>query len=476
MQQLTHRHRATLAGLAAFFGLSLAATPTAPGQASQLDNNFRNTFSEQGPPIGPVDPPATPNQFNSGTAFGGWVGTLIKASDGTVLAGTQEVDEGKPIEGPAGVLLLPQSDPAISANKRYLKSVRIARPMTLRQATQSLGSEIARPDRTPDDQPVADPEFYLAEPWNSVSGVENPSRQIDGTAVQKGRLYWTEHAQKVFATEPGLVTVIWRVRGSVGNAPENFFTTTVTVSGSPSKPARRIYWTEKAFNFNGPLVSVPGGRVSDVNVVYTDAFPETVPDGLDYHSQEGLGTDVNQEFRTLWFKDHAGVGAIHAFNLEGRVFVELLGDLWDVDPDRRVHLGFEIVDVVKEATKIDVNAAIGERMWAVETSRLNADLASGTAAVEQAAREVAALTPDIAAGDGSGIATNSFVYVHRSINENPDAIYAIEETSTANDVLVYWKEEGELDLLWPRHYVHYAIDWPEEFLASASESELRDLY
>ena len=66
-----------------------------------------------------------------------------------------------------------------------------------------------------------------------------------------------------------------------------------------------------------------------------------------------------QETRTLWFDSTRG--QILAYNVEGRVFVEMLGEL-NADGVTRRFLGFEIVDVFKQATPQDVTVNLGERV------------------------------------------------------------------------------------------------------------------
>ena len=58
-----------------------------------------------------------------------------------------------------------------------------------------------------------------------------------------------------------------------------------------------------------------------------------------------------QELRTLWFDNSDG--QIHAYNKEGRVFVELLGDVRS--GTIRNQLGYEIVDVIRQANPADVS-------------------------------------------------------------------------------------------------------------------------
>jgi hypothetical protein len=86
--------------------------------------------------------------------------------------------------------------------------------------------------------------------------------------------------------------------------------------------------------------------VSDIEVAYNEQVPARV--AKEYEGSlpvvPNLGTNVLQETRTLWFD--RSTSQILAYNVEGRVFVELLGDS---NPDKRSrkHLGFEIVDILQ---------------------------------------------------------------------------------------------------------------------------------
>ena len=70
-----------------------------------------------------------------------------------------------------------------------------------------------------------------------------------------------------------------------------------------------------------------------------------------------------EETRTLWYDRQ--LGQILAYNLEGRVFVELLGDQ-NPDGRTRKHLGIEIVDVVKQPDAAPVSVDLGELLTAYQ--------------------------------------------------------------------------------------------------------------
>lgn len=439
----------------------------------QLKNGIRNVFSEAGPvpdpePPGPTE--RTGNQFAGSTSYGGWVLTRVKDRFNVVLAGSTNESAGPP-----GAILIPSYTPLgkdgvtpIPSQKIYLQAVKMSRPMVLRTVSFPLGSTIPRPDRRPNGTPLdplvfADREFYYKEPANAVAG----------------KFYWSPHAEQVFANQPGLITIDWEERVS-----GNIFTQTYTISGSPAKPAKKIYWTQG--EFNGPVVDVPEARVGEVNIVYNATlFPERVPitESFDFdpdnpYDPNNPGIQPPPEQRTLW---HDNIdGNIHAYNIEGRVFVELLGDLRGVDRIYREHLGFEIVDVIQEIRPDELRVSIGEQVLPVDEAELTL--------------EEDALVPDVVAG--MGLNADPYLYQHFTLGGTKRNLYAIRKTTPlrlfdlnedgvideldeqqSNEVLIYWKEAGVMDLLWPKTYVGYIFKWPEEYLAGpASEGDLRGLY
>ncbi|MDG2123116.1 MAG: hypothetical protein P8J87_05425, partial [Verrucomicrobiales bacterium] len=417
------------------------------------------------------------------SAFGGWVATRVTDGNGTVVAGSTSAVEGAPgaIKKPSFTPLLPDLVTPDTSKTIQLDSVQFGRPMVLRTVSFSLGSEIPRPDRRADGS-VLDPlvfseaEFYLREPAN----------------VDSGAFYWSPHAETVYANQPGSITIQWieRVSGDI-------FEKTYTISGSPAKPAKKLYWTDG--DFNGPLVLVPDARVSDINVIYTANFPERVASkpaagngappapgelvSYDYDPENPFdpvapGIRLPPETRTLWY-DAIG-NAIHAYNLEGRVFVELLGDLREPDRVYREHLGFEIVDVIKEVRPEELKVAIGERVLPVDELDLTP--------------EDEMLLADVIAG--FGLEADPYLFEHLSLGGSKRSLYAIRATNPivvldrngdgridqldeqqSNEVLIYWKESGVMRLEWPKKYVGYIFKWPEQYLAGgASESDLRDFY
>ena len=130
------------------------------------------------------------------------------------------------------------------------------------------------------------------------------------------------------------------------------------VSGSPVKDPRLMYWTERSFVDTGKPVLVPSARVGAVTVVYNNAFPERVPTEVVIPGASPVTTsNTLPELRTLWLDETGGQsgGQIRAYNVEGRIFTELLGDVRDFLRDRKGAVigrklaqtyGFRVGDVV----------------------------------------------------------------------------------------------------------------------------------
>jgi hypothetical protein len=252
----------------------------------------------------------------------------------------------------------------------------------------------------------------------------------------------------VFATQPGVVQITWVRNTSVTvkldgityhsmRDDSNFalLEQTYVVSGSPVKPVKTIYWTEKA---SGPAVQVPDAQVNEVNIVYNSNFPERV---TKIHSGNGETSIIEdpdemlQDKRTLWFE----YGSLHANNAEGRAFVEYLGAIKGNQKDR-VHLGFEIVEVVREAKPLDVTVDLGEAIHPLTDGEKSLDLYPQPV--------LKALVKE---------------HLHNFTGlDGVRRLYAIRRTENLNDVLVYWMETGEQGIRWPKVYSRYKLQWPLE--------------
>jgi hypothetical protein len=154
--------------------------------------------------------------------------------------------------------------------------------------------------------------FYFDQPDNAYTNA--PTNTIANDAF-----YYSPHARKVYATRPGVVTVVWKERTSGQLFPQSY-----VISSSPVKAERKIFWTENGFS--GPKVAIPDSRVGGVNIIYNSAFPRIVSTSfVSPYATANPNLNIPEEVRTVWYDPIDKL--IHSYNIEGRVFVEYLGNL-----------------------------------------------------------------------------------------------------------------------------------------------------
>ena len=332
-----------------------------------------------------------------------------------------------------------------------LRHLRMGAPYSSRAASVFFGGTIPVPvvDETGTSLEVAKEDYWLPEPYSTNNHA--------GAAY-----YWSPHARVVYANQAGPVRITWRKAtpytaatlpiGYVNvGGPSSFetngasifllYTASYTVSGSAVKPARTMYWTEREFRTLGVPVSIPPSRVGAVNIVFNSGFPRTVAD--EYRGPgsttptEGSTNGTLRELRTLWYDQAQGF--MQAFNHEGRVFVEILGDL-RADGVTRNPLGFEIVDVVKQPAPLDLDCDLGERLVPPQ----------GGSLTDLAPHEVVQGT------------SPSFVFKFIEAGDPVPRLYAARATGGLNDCLVHWMEKGVEDIRWPKYLGRHRLVWPND--------------
>jgi hypothetical protein len=350
--------------------------------------------------------------------------------------GTRQVVAGSPSTATGATTLQRPSGIPLSATGTPLPGqgvqqdfVTMSTPLMARSISYALGGEIAPPVFSSTGRALTEAEigtFYLPQPQNYASG----------------KFYYSPHAQKVFATQPGVVDVVWVERASGATYARQY-----VIAASPTKPVRRMYWTENGFK--GPIIQIPSSRVSTVNVVYNSLFPATVTNA---YVRPGEVVDPNvslpPEKRTLWFSTLDN--SLHAYNHEGRVFIELLGAP-KADGVSREFLGYEIVEVLKETRSSTERVSIGDELVPLNNE------------TDLVARVIAGNTNV----DGQG----AFLYEHFNQGTANSRLFAVRKTTPlfsagveipSNEVLLYWMERGDLGLLWPKYYAGYIFDWPTD--------------
>lgn len=388
------------------------------------------------------DLPATPGQFQGLVFFGAVpapVDVDAHANSDLLQTGTTEF---------SSIVAQQMQLPTGKSNNEVIMVMRRAQvgaPYLSRQISFLFGSVIPVPDTDENGVLLTDivkEQYWLAEP-HTTTGHTNDT------------YYWSPHARSVYAVQPGPISITWKKALATTVQPEDYtpenyvvdgghyfrlFTAHYIVSGSSVKRPRKIYWTEGIFQKMGKLVNVPAARVRSVHIVYNNNFPRTVTNEYvgpgETSPVEGTLNQELQELRTLWFDQQQG--NIHAYNQEGRVFVELLGDTRS-DGETRHQLGFEVVDVFKQINPYDMTIELGERITAPPND------------------VVTTLYPEPIVEIGA-----NFAYSHNTPGGGALELYATRETVNLNDYLVHWMELGEVGLKWPSQFGRYNLVWPSD--------------
>jgi len=478
-------HRVKIAGF--LMGLSIVALDQAVAQTAlpleiHQDKTLYNyqsasgvpTSGTVGDPIGSDGRVQTPNQqeangltrnpptANQFSGFISWGGVSRPAS-------TSELDTSRSYSGNAPLIDLPRGPKGSDTPTVVLQRAQVGAPFLNRPVSFLFGGIISPPDEdetgTKLDDSVSPDTYWLGQPHLLTS--ETAAGHTD-----KG-YYYSPHARAVFAIQPGPIEIRWRKAiphdgvltdaekadtdtwyESVGNYYQ-LYKKRYIVSGSAAKSPRKIYWNQAGYQ--GPQVTIPASSVGELKIVYNSSFQEKVdvkdgipaqesgaesdgsgivipgagPDGTDI-TVPGGGSSVYT--KTLW---HQG-DSLMALNAEGRVFVELLGDLRE-DGATRYHLGFEIVDVFKTSTPADVTIELGDRVTAWNPTEQKDD---------------SHLTPK----PNLNISGEDFVFQAGGANV---VYYAVRETRNLNDYQIQWMEEGLEGILWPSRHARYKFVWPD---------------
>lgn len=282
--------------------------------------------------------------------------------------------------------------------------------------------------------------------------------------------YYSPHADRVFASQSGRVSITWVTREPVtvgGNQRYQYRSEIFSVSGSTRNPTRTIYWTERSFN--GPVINLPSGRVETVNPVFSTNFPETV---VEEYQPVGVSSPADPtasappELRTFWFQKTAGIGQLRAYNREGRLFMEYLGPLKSGSSDTHEFLGADIIDVVRVAPTVPVIVNLGEQITPRD--------ASGTLLPTELNAEEYLASPVI----NANLEGQSF-YGSVTRADGRQTFFAERENIDPERVVFYWLEKSDaairlpgatspaLNVYWPKVKNAYAQIWPDSISAFA---------
>ncbi len=445
------------------------------GQNALLENDFRNDVRQPShagvtpseadfPP--PPEPLGNPGLRMNVSTYGGWktrrslifvpiaVGNTV-VNWPVIAAGAIPTDTG-PLA--PGQFVYPGNGTI------QLRSAVIGRHLMGRRATYGIGDVIEPPLVRLDGTPTP-PGYFLPEPAHTPAHDPPEFHPVTSDPLPQklnpvggDQFYWSPHAQKVFATQPGNIVIKWRIANTNPVQTEEH---TYVVSFASKVPVRKVYWTENGFN--APRVAITKNRISAVNIVYNSYFPKTVGEDEVYPARRGQ-TLVSKadSVRTLW-ENSAGMqdGLLQAYNREGRVFVEFLGSLvGEGDSERRIHLGFEVIDVARETAPLAKKMIIGDKVAPVDEPDLDESTLQASLHTELGASVPFFHRQAAPAG---------MIDLYAIRTTTPTFINGMEYPS--NEAVAYWMQPGNFDILWPRQYASYIIEWP-----SPAQEEMYSLY
>ncbi|MEM9481265.1 MAG: hypothetical protein AAGA58_16570, partial [Verrucomicrobiota bacterium] len=294
--------------------------------------------------------------------------------------------------------------------------------------------------------------FLLGQPVTRVIGTTvtlagNASTTISGattvSVTPATDFYYSPHAEKVFAHQAGRVTITWvtaQQEGGVFRTVEEIF----AVSANTGRPIRTIFWTEGTFD--GPKVQVNDGSITTINPVFNRQVPKAVPEEVSIPGYNPISPNLT----TISFEKFNGVGELKAYNVEGRVLIEYLGEIRD-SAGAHEFLGLEIVEIKRVPPIGYPSVNLGQEIL---PSRGGMDLIA---------------SPVLNSQQGG------VTYYGTSVRPDQTlAYYAERETSVANDpddgspnnpneafnkVVFYWLEEGNFGINWPTHQDRYWLRW-----------------
>jgi hypothetical protein len=272
--------------------------------------------------------------------------------------------------------------------------------------------------------------------------------------------YYSLHAQKVYASQTGRVTITWVSAvpdtTAVGESTPTykFRRETFAVSSAAQTEPRVIYWTEKTFD--GPMVRIPTGRIVRVNPVFNSFVPGQAVEYTPVGGSSNPGAAAPAEPRTLWFDTQSGLPSLRAYNAEGRVFVEYLGGEIQGELGRHQFLGADIVEIRRSAEVETLETPLGEQLRPRAGPKENGD------------DQMSPALPNLATAVSGKPPYGTFI--------RPDGIteyYAERENLNPDNMVLYWMAKFDaslhtvsggdiagLDISWPvakRSYLHL---WP----------------
>ncbi len=391
-----------------------------------------NSISTAGAPTGSGPPTVTPQFAGVGATTSG------SAAISTSSTLSQRHPFGNYLDGagePTGqgfVLLRSRVGYSVASGvPRYLLGDVIERPLTKADGVTPA----------PDNYWRIDP-VRPGEVINHLSDIPQTETPIAAGAPESA--YYSRHAKRVFASQPGSVSIKWVTRVPEADGRYKFRDETFSVSAVTRNPVRPMYWTERSFT--APTVSIPNGRITAVNPVFNNYFPAAAAAEYVAPGTVPNPNGLPEELRTFWMDSAGGNKSLHAYNREGRILVEYLGAAL---PDGLTNefLGADVIEVTRVAKATQVTTQLGEPILPQD-----ADPALTASPI---------LTGGLNPYYGSTTRPDgTVIYYAERENLDPDRVqfYWLE----TQDAAIYQTAAPQLSIKWPKYQNKYAFVWPDD--------------
>ena len=206
---------------------------------------------------------------------------------------------------------------------------------------------------------------------------------------------------------------------------------------------RTIYWSEGIFD--GPKVQIPDSRITTVAAAYNTIVPKAVSDEVAIPGYNPSTPNLT----TLSFDRFNGIGQLHAYNVEGRILIEYLGNV-RLAGNIYESLGTELVNLVRVPPVSNPTVHLGQ-----EITPHDGDATLTPSPVLSTAQNATSYY-------GTNLRTNGTTayYAERETGgpNNPDNAEPAS-TDAFNKVVFYWMEEADFSIKWPKFQDRYWLRW-----------------
>ncbi|MEY3898229.1 MAG: hypothetical protein RLZZ214_3750, partial [Verrucomicrobiota bacterium] len=270
----------------------------------------------------------------------------------------------------------------------------------------------------------------------------NITGSVACTITPAQNYYYSPHAEKCFASQPGQVSVSWVSNVASGGFYE-VMTETFSVASTTAKPIRTIYWNQRGFD--APAVTITDPNIMAVNPIYNLFVPKAVTNEV---VSPGDSPSAPPIYSTLKFTKVGATAQLSAYNVEGRIFVEYLGKA-RVGNNVFTYIGSDIVEIVRQAETSYTAVSLGKEILPHDGSSVEliaSPVNSGSTTAYYAG---------VTKSDGS-----ISYYAERATSSANDPDNGNPSSTTAfNDVKFYWLEKGDYGINWPTYKDAYWLRW-----------------